>query len=138
VIGEIIDLGVNGEMGKKRVFDDWLDEEVVDVSVGRGGICVGSGNKNVSTDLGLVDGFIVGGNSDIGLGDKESVIRIVEGGVEVGFNFEDQLTVRMGGDFESLTEFKVGIAEGKFYMRIGDDTLVGERTGSVGGNPRFN
>ena len=89
MVGEIIDLGVDGEMGKKRVFDGWFFEEVIDVSIGRWGLCVRGRDEDVGADLGLVDGFVRGGDSDIGLGDKESVIRIMKRSIGIGFDFED-------------------------------------------------
>ena len=110
MIGEIVDLGFEGEMRKERIFNFWFNEKVTDVGVDRRIFYIGSRDKDMGADLGLIDGFVGGSSSKIGLGDKKCVVGITERSVGVGFDFEDQLTVGIGGDFESLAEFKVSIA----------------------------
>lgn len=137
MVGEVVDLGLKGEMRKERVFDFWFDKEVVDMSGGGWIFCVRSGDENVSADLGLIDGFVVSADSNVGLGDEKGVIGVTERGVGIGFDFKDQLAIRIWGDFEGLAELEIGVAEGKFYIGVGNDIFISERASGVGGNPGF-
>ena len=123
-VGIIFGLSVKSNRSKKDVFEAGRGGKSLNFALRCWIFSIGKGQKKVRTETsGRLGNGVKSGVS--GFRNKKSVIVVPRGNLGIGFNLKSKLGFLAGIEAKILVEFKIGVPERKFDIRILNGFVVG-------------